>query len=116
MDKIAEVRTYQSRAYYPNQEDTFDLVAFEQKLKNEKIRLVSMAYTSNITGYTIPAKEIIAIAHKYGAKVLLDGAQTLPHKTVMFRIWMSIFWFSPYTRCAARVAWESYVSKKNFWI
>jgi cysteine desulfurase/selenocysteine lyase len=41
-----------------------------------------MAYTSNSTGYTVPAKEIVKLAHTYGAKVLLDGAQTVPHHTV----------------------------------
>jgi cysteine desulfurase/selenocysteine lyase len=66
----------------PNHDDDFDLMAFEQKLKDNRIRLVSMAYTSNSTGYTIPAKQIIRIAHKYSVRVLLDGAQTVPHRTV----------------------------------
>ena len=59
-----------------------DLDMFEDKLKNNRVRLVSMGYTSNLTGYTIPAKEIIRLAHQYGAKVLLDGAQTVPHQAV----------------------------------
>jgi cysteine desulfurase/selenocysteine lyase len=63
-------------------DDHFDLAAFEQKLKSDRVRLVSMAYTSNVTGYTIPAGEIIKIAHRYGARVLLDGAQTVPHQAV----------------------------------
>ena len=41
-----------------------------------------MAFTSNLTGYTLPAGEIIKIAHQYGARVLLDGAQTVPHQAV----------------------------------
>jgi cysteine desulfurase/selenocysteine lyase len=41
-----------------------------------------MAFTSNLTGYTLPAKEIVRLAHQYGAAVLLDGAQTLPHQAV----------------------------------
>jgi cysteine desulfurase/selenocysteine lyase len=53
-------------------DDHFDLAAFEQKLKSDRVRLVSMAYTSNVTGYTIPAGEIM----------LLDGAQTVPHQAV----------------------------------
>jgi cysteine desulfurase / selenocysteine lyase len=61
---------------------TFDLAAFEQKLKSNRVRLVSMAYTSNITGYTLPAREMIRIAHRCGARVLLDGAQTVPHQAV----------------------------------
>ncbi len=66
----------------PGEDDTFDLGQFEYKLKSGRVRLVSMAYTSNLTGYTIPAEEIVRIAHRYGARVLLDGAQTLPHKSV----------------------------------
>jgi cysteine desulfurase / selenocysteine lyase len=65
-----------------NHEDCFDLQAFERRLKSGRIRLVSMAYTSNLSGYTIPAREIIRIAHQYGARVLLDGAQTVPHRAV----------------------------------
>jgi cysteine desulfurase / selenocysteine lyase len=65
-----------------NPEDTFDLEKFKVKLKNHRVRLVSLAYTSNLTGYTLPAKEIIEIAHQYGVKVLLDGAQTVPHRAV----------------------------------
>ena len=65
-----------------NQGGLFDLAVFEQKLRDVRVRLVSMAFTSNLTGYTIPAKEIIRIAHKYDAKVLLDGAQTAPHQNI----------------------------------
>jgi cysteine desulfurase/selenocysteine lyase len=65
-----------------NYDDFFDLDAFEQRLKNGGIRLVSMAYTSNLTGHTIPAEDVIKIAHQYGALVLLDGAQTVPHQAV----------------------------------
>jgi len=65
-----------------SQDDTFDLEAFKQKLESNRIRLVSMAYTSNVTGYTIPAKEIVKMAHDYGARVLLDGAQTISHQAI----------------------------------
>ena len=81
----------------------FDLNVLEQKLKNNCVRLVSMAYTSNATGYTIPAKEIIKIAHKYGAKVLLDGAQTVPHKTVDVRdLDVDFLAFSIHKMCGPR--------------
>ena len=61
---------------------SFDLEGLENRLKKNRIRLVSMGFTSNLTGYTLPAKEIIQLAHRYGACVLLDGAQTVPHQTV----------------------------------
>jgi cysteine desulfurase/selenocysteine lyase len=63
----------------------FDLDAFEKRLKSGRIRLVSLGFTSNVTGYTIPAQEIVSIAHRYGARVLLDGAQTVPHTPVDVR-------------------------------
>ena len=59
---------------------TFDLEAFD-RIMSKKVKLVAMCLTSNVTGYTLPAKEVVEIAHSYGAKVLFDAAQTAPsHK------------------------------------
>ncbi|MEM4246854.1 MAG: cysteine desulfurase, partial [Candidatus Woesearchaeota archaeon] len=44
--------------------------------------LVSMTMTSNADGTSIPAKEIIDTAHKNGALVLLDAAQSAPHQEI----------------------------------
>jgi len=59
---------------------TFDLEKFGDKVKNA--RFVSIVHTSNLDGYTLPVKEIIKIAHENGALVMLDGAQSVPHKKV----------------------------------
>lgn len=59
-----------------------DLDHFEQQLKQKQVRLVSLAWTSNVSGTTLPANQIIELAHRYGARVLLDGAQTVPHQQV----------------------------------
>ena len=68
---------------YSNPDNTFNLHDFEEILnKNRNVRLVSMVHTSNLDGYTIPAKDIIRIAHDHGALVMLDGAQSAPHKPV----------------------------------
>lgn len=68
---------------YSNPDNTFDLDAFSGLFdKNKNVRLVSMAHTANLDGYTIPVKEIIKIAHDRGALVMLDGAQSAPHKHV----------------------------------
>ncbi len=45
-------------------------------------KFVSLCHTSNVTGHTIPAKEIIKVAHENEALVLLDGAQSVPHQTI----------------------------------
>jgi cysteine desulfurase/selenocysteine lyase len=66
----------------PSKEDnTFNLEAFEKMMDNQ-VKLVSMVFTSNLDGVTIPAKEIIEITHQKGAKVLLDAAQTVPHQEI----------------------------------
>ncbi len=66
---------------------TFDLAEFECKVKTagDKLKLVAIVHTSNLDGYTIPIKEVIEIAHNAGAVVLVDGAQSVPHKKVDVR-------------------------------
>lgn len=58
---------------------TLDLEAFEEVM-SKKVKLVAMCLTSNVTGYTLPAKEVAAIAHENDAKVLFDAAQTAPSR------------------------------------
>lgn len=60
---------------------TFDLDAFE-KAMTKKVRLVAMSMTSNVTGYSLPAKEVVGIARSYGAKVLFDAAQAAPSRRI----------------------------------
>ncbi len=80
-----------------------DLEAFEQRLKGRPVRLVSMACTSNATGVTIPAQEIVAIAHRHGACVLLDAAQTVPHQAVDVRaLDVDFLTFSLHKMCGPR--------------
>ena len=45
-------------------------------------KLVSVVHLSNSLGTINPVKQIIALAHAHGAKVLLDGAQSLSHVKV----------------------------------
>jgi cysteine desulfurase/selenocysteine lyase len=53
-----------------------------QKLLGPKTRLVSFTQVSNALGTVTPAREMIEMAHRYGAKVLLDGAQAVSHMHV----------------------------------
>jgi cysteine desulfurase/selenocysteine lyase len=50
-----------------------------QKLLGPRTRLVSFAQVSNALGTVTPAQEMIEMAHRFGAKVLLDGAQAVSH-------------------------------------
>lgn len=55
-----------------------DMEAYENLL-SEKVKLVAVNHVSNSLGTINPVKEIIALAHEYGAKVLIDGAQATSH-------------------------------------
>jgi len=63
---------------------TFDMGAFE-KAMTKKVRLVAVCMTSNVTGYSLPAREAVKISHSYGAKVLFDAAQTAPSQKIDVR-------------------------------
>jgi cysteine desulfurase / selenocysteine lyase len=86
-----------------DREDGFDLETFEARFREKRVRLVSMALTSNVTGATLPAEEIVAIAHRHGARVLLDGAQTVPHRAVDVRaLDVDFLAFSLHKMCGPR--------------
>jgi cysteine desulfurase/selenocysteine lyase len=54
------------------------LEAYE-KLLNDRTKLVALPQVSNALGTVTPAREMIAMAHRRGAMVLLDGAQSVSH-------------------------------------
>jgi cysteine desulfurase/selenocysteine lyase len=49
------------------------------KLLNERTKLVAVTQVSNALGTVTPVKEIVAMAHRAGACVLVDGAQGVSH-------------------------------------
>ncbi|MDP2339976.1 MAG: family 2A encapsulin nanocompartment cargo protein cysteine desulfurase [Deltaproteobacteria bacterium] len=53
-----------------------------EKLLGPKTRLVALPQVSNALGTVTPAKEMIEMAHRHGARVLLDGAQSVSHMRV----------------------------------
>ncbi|XHX80733.1 MAG: SufS family cysteine desulfurase [Stenomitos frigidus ULC029] len=61
--------------------EAFDLEHFKSLL-SDKTKLVSVVHVSNTLGCINPAKEICAIAHQYGAKVLIDACQSVPHMAI----------------------------------
>lgn len=48
-------------------------------LLTDKVKIVGIAYVSNVLGTVNPVREIIEKAHAVGAKVLVDGAQAVQH-------------------------------------
>ena len=55
-----------------------DLDAFINQL-DEKVKLVAVNHVSNAIGTINPIAKIISLAHAKGAKVLIDGAQSVAH-------------------------------------
>lgn len=49
---------------------------------NEKTKLVAVTHVSNVLGCVSPVAEIVERAHRVGAVVVLDGAQSVPHMPV----------------------------------
>ena len=48
-------------------------------LLSEKTKLLAVNYVSNALGTINPVKTMITEAHRFGAKVFIDGAQAVPH-------------------------------------
>ncbi len=53
-----------------------------QRLLSDKTKLVAVTQVSNALGTVVPVKEIVALAHRAGAKALVDGAQSISHMRV----------------------------------
>ena len=53
-----------------------------QKLLSSRTKLVALSQVSNALGTITPAREMVEIAHRYGARVLVDGAQAVSHLRV----------------------------------
>jgi cysteine desulfurase/selenocysteine lyase len=62
----------------------FDMDGFE-KLLNENTKIVAITHMSNMLGTITPIREIIALAHRYGIPVLVDGSQGAVHLPVDVR-------------------------------
>ena len=62
-----------------------------QKGINERTRLVAVAQVSNVLGCVNPLRKITEMAHRVGAVVVVDGAQSVPHMPVDVQRWMQIF-------------------------
>ena len=66
----------------PVDEDGQILLDEYRKLLNDRTKLVAVTQVSNALGTVTPIAEIIDIAHRVGAKVLVDGAQSVSHLRV----------------------------------
>lgn len=64
-----------------SEDSAIDLGAY-QEMFTDRTKLVAISHMSNVLGAPTPAKEMTAIAHQHGAKILLDGCQAGVHGAV----------------------------------
>lgn len=62
----------------PDQNGTLNLSELEAAI-DETTRLVAVTHVSNVLGNILPVKEIASICKEHGVKLLVDGAQSVPH-------------------------------------
>ena len=53
-----------------------------ESLITDHTKLVAITQVSNVLGRENPVQEIVSLAHKKGAVVVVDGAQSTPHKKI----------------------------------
>ena len=59
-----------------------DMQAYEALLSDRRVGLVAITHMSNVLGTYTPAARLAALAHEYGAKIMLDGSQAVVHRRV----------------------------------
>ena len=61
-------------------DETGQLILSEyEKLFTKQTKFVAVTHVSNVLGTVTPIEEIIAIAHRHGVRILVDGAQSVAH-------------------------------------
>ncbi len=76
--RVAKRRNLEFVVVKPTPQGIFNLEDFEVAI-TDNTKLVAITMVSNVLGVRVPVDEIIDIAHKRGALVLLDGAQAVCH-------------------------------------
>ena len=56
-----------------------------EKVVSKNTKIVSLAHVGNVLGYIADVKEFAKIAHKNGAIMVVDGAQSVPHIATDFK-------------------------------
>ena len=70
------------RVYYAevDEKGRVDYTAIENMLVKVRPKYVSITAASNVTGYVTDVHRVAKLAHKYGAKIIVDGAQIVAHR------------------------------------
>jgi cysteine desulfurase/selenocysteine lyase len=98
-----------------NEDNTFNFDAYAELLDSNQVDLVSLGHCSNLDGCSIDAKKIIKIAHEYNVKVMLDGAQSVPHQNINVQdLDVDFLAFSIHKMCGPTGMGVLYVKSENY--
>ncbi|MRG85159.1 cysteine desulfurase [Salinibacillus xinjiangensis] len=99
--------------YLPLQPDGTILLEDVEKAVNERTKIVAMVHVSNVLGTINPIKEVTEIAHKNGAIMVVDGAQSTPHMRIDVQdLDCDFFAFSGHKMCGPSGVGVLYGKKK----
>ncbi len=79
--RLGETMGVGRRISRSKEDGCFDIESFKSCM-DHSVKVVSVQHASNVTGCTVPVKEVAEIAHDFGATVIVDGAQAAPHMPV----------------------------------
>ncbi|MFQ3307426.1 MAG: cysteine desulfurase/selenocysteine lyase [Candidatus Midichloriaceae bacterium] len=82
--QVAKENGYVIKVIPLNKNHQLDYDKFE-KLISDKTKFIAITHKSNVTGERIDIHRIKKAAKKYGAKILLDGCQSIPHMKIDVR-------------------------------
>lgn len=97
--RLAEERNVKIE-YIPT--DAVGLISMDdaRKAMHDGVKVISVAHVSNVLGTVQPVKELAALAHEYGALIVVDGAQSVPHrKTDVKDLDVDLLAFSSHKMC-----------------
>ncbi len=80
-EMLSKINGFQVKYAKVNDDGTLNYESFENAISH-KTKIVCLAHVSNVTGVITDVKRVAKIAHEYGALVLVDGAQSVPHLSV----------------------------------
>ena len=99
--------------YVPTDAQANISIADFEKAMHKGVKVVALAHVTNVLGSLIPIKQITAIAHSYGAIVVVDGAQSVPNMKVDVRdLDVDFYGFSAHKMCGPGGVGVLYGKKK----
>lgn len=68
--------------YVPLDEEGKVTIENFKKALSPRTKIVSLAMVTNVLAFLLPIKELTKLAHEYGAIMIVDGAQSVPHMPI----------------------------------